>query len=358
MTIPNLTFSEEELAHAVTNGLVTQRKHPDYPLYIYNYTPKAAYDRIWNEVTMTCRGLVLDENYHIVGKPFRKFWNYGEPESLSPEAKPLMVRMQATSKCDGSLGLILSYRGNTFVATRGSFESDQAIWATNFLKRTYSEFVVPEGLTPLVEIIYQANRIVVSYGYEDLVLLAVIDNETGADLPLGSIDWPGPITQIHNLTSAKDAHDLAMSSEFDDQEGLVLCWPIPNQPSFRLKCKNGNYVLLHKILTGLSEKRIWEAVKEGKGFDELIGIAPGEIFEWINSVKARLLSEFQEISDHCHVDLARVELGSRKETAEYFKTCKHPGILFAMLDDKQWQSKIWNMIKPVGNKTYKVDIDA
>ena len=35
----------------VDKGYISVRKHPEFDLYIYNYTKKAASEHVWNEAT-------------------------------------------------------------------------------------------------------------------------------------------------------------------------------------------------------------------------------------------------------------------------------------------------------------------
>ena len=71
-------FDPADLGRALTEGHVRVQSHPLLPLSIYNYTEKAAYDGIWNEVTLQCRGLIVADNGDVVARPFRKFFNYGQ----------------------------------------------------------------------------------------------------------------------------------------------------------------------------------------------------------------------------------------------------------------------------------------
>ena len=49
------------------------------------------------------------------------------------------------------------------------------------------------------------------------------------------------------------------------------------------------------------------------------------------------------------------ELETRKETALYFQTQKHPSILFSMLDKKTPDKIIWKIIRPKYSKPFKID---
>jgi len=50
-------------------------------------------------------------------------------------------------------------------------------------------------------------------------------------------------------------------------------------------------------------------------------------------------------------------LGSRKENTFYYQTCTYPGILFSMLDGKDYSQAIWRMLKPDFEKPFKSDED-
>lgn len=109
---------------------------------------------------------------------------------MVPSGAPMIV----TAKWDESLGTLYTALGGTKrISTRGSTRSDQALEGTRIWREKYEGLEFGPGVTPLFEIVYPSNRIVVAYrGMRDLVLLAVIDNATGADLPLERFDWPGP----------------------------------------------------------------------------------------------------------------------------------------------------------------------
>ena len=67
------------------NGLLHRQLHPTLPLTIWNYSPKVQYEKLWDEITTQCRGLVTDSEGNVVARPFRKFFNY---EELKPDQIP------------------------------------------------------------------------------------------------------------------------------------------------------------------------------------------------------------------------------------------------------------------------------
>lgn len=251
-------IDEATLDRAIDEGLVSVRTAGD--LRILNYTPRATYSRSWNPATLLCRGLIVDPAGRVVARPFPKFFNADEPDAPPvPQDVPMVV----TEKLDGSLGIAYhDLDGGIRIATRGSLDSEQAVEASRIWRDRYRQVQFGRGITPLFEIIYPSNRIVVDYGDQrDLVLLAVIDIRTGADLPLGCLDWPGPVAEQHEFGSFPElAHSVAAGGE-TGREGYVVRFDTgEGVPHVRFKFKFPEYVVSHRIVTGLSSLRVWEVV--------------------------------------------------------------------------------------------------
>ena len=246
------------LSGAIDRGLVSTRSEGS--LRILNYTPRATYDRAWNQATLTCRGPIVDETDRVVARPFPKFFGPAEPDAPPvPEGRSMAV----TEKLDGSLGIAYHHPGRGIrVATRGSLTSDQAAVATAIWHEKYPQVRFGHGVTPLFEIVYPGNRIVTDYGdMRDLVLLAVIDMSTGADLPLEVIDWPGPRAPQHDFGSFAELVSHVSSSPETAREGYVVRFDTgSDRPHVRLKLKFPAYVVTHRLLTGLTATRVWEIV--------------------------------------------------------------------------------------------------
>ena len=66
----------EILQDYLNRGLLMKQHHPTHDLTIWNYTRKTQYGRLWDEVTLNCRGLVTNSKGDIVARPFSKFFNY------------------------------------------------------------------------------------------------------------------------------------------------------------------------------------------------------------------------------------------------------------------------------------------
>ena len=83
--------------------------------------------------------------------------------------------VQATIKYDGSLGIAFLWNGEVMVTTRRRMDSQQAIWAKQWIGDHCNLSEFQAGYTYLFEIIYQNNTMVVNYPFEGLVLLTITD---------------------------------------------------------------------------------------------------------------------------------------------------------------------------------------
>lgn len=339
------------LAEAIEGRYVYAAEHPTGDLRIWNYSQRAQFDNVWNEATTTCRGLITTNAGDIIARPFRKFFNLSQL-ATAPDGP-----FEASAKMDGSLGIAYpSPTGWPAIATRGSFVSDQARWATAWLRTSENRDRLQEvadaieaDVTLLFEIIYPANRIVVNYGdLAELVLLAAIDNDTGDDMDLNQIVWGG------KRADRFDGNDLdaIMAMEEPNTEGFVLRWP----DGTRAKVKFAEYLRLHKLLTGVNARTIWELLSTGQSLDALVELVPDEFYEWLNGIADGLFDAFLNIEGEARETLRLIDRDApRAEQARTITASKYPGIVFAMLDDKNPSEKIWRLIKPQASPPFRQD---
>ena len=336
-------FDKNLLQEMIAEKYVIVKQHPTAELFIYNYTAKAQYEQIWNNCTLQCRGLILNTDGAPVARPFRKFFNLGEIEEQHIPNEPFEVY----EKMDGSLGILYWLGDEARIATRGSFISEQAHKATEMLHSTYAHTLphLDKNRTYLFEIIYPQNRIVVDYGAtEKLVLLAVIDTQTGDELPLEDIGFP----LVKRYDGIADINKL-QSLEEDNKEGFVVKF----QAGYRLKVKFEEYVRIHRIVMQVSSVNIWEYLKTRQPLDEILERVPDEFYDWVKATKQQLLTDYQRIEQQSKQDFKTFD--TRKETAMYFKTCQYPQVLFAMLDDKSYDQIIWKMLRPIYERPFVGD---
>ena len=342
----------KRLQQYVEKGLVTEQKHPVSDLYIYNYTPVVQFGKLWDEVTMACRGLITNAAGHVVAQPFIKFFNYGEYAGQLPEGEFIV-----SEKLDGSLGICYPHKGVLSIATRGSFVSEQAQEGDKMLQ----EYIKKHGLdwydecyTYLFEIIYPANRIVVDYGAERrLVLLAVINTNYGTEL---NPHDTGYLDCAQRLPQSTPIEDLLLHQQ-PNQEGYVLRFG----NGMRLKVKFDEYVRLHRIITRVQPKDVWELLRTGANLNEFLDSVPDEFYKWVHKIKGELEQKYAGHVANAEAAYADMQqYGSRKEQAAALQAYEQPvrAAVFARLDGKDWQPIIWKAIKPKFEKPFKEDIDG
>jgi RNA ligase len=299
-----------------------------------------------------CRGLITDLEGNIVSRPFAKFFNFDELTFI-PTSKPVQ-----SVKFDGSLG-ILYFDGDTpQIATRGSFTSDQAIHASSFISKRYTRQSFLQGKTYLWEIIYPENRIVCDYGDTDiLILIAVIDNETGReDITLTAKEAIRLNLHEHCFANKNSFNniDSLRESITNNMEGFVIYWPDEN---IRAKIKGDEYIRLHRILTDFSSLNIWDLLRNNQTFDEVLEKVPDEFFDWVIKTRDDLISKYNGIEEVARVLLENVLYNkTRKEIALYLKEHNYDNVLmsviFAMLDNKKYDHIIWKSIRPAFQKPF------
>ncbi len=336
-------------------GYVKLQKHPTLPLCILNYTNKTQFDNAWDDVTRKCRGLIYHaETEEIVARPFEKFFN-ADQQGAPDYTKWLdTADLRIQDKMDGSLGIIYPTPDGPAVATRGSFTSEQALWATDFLRKKYPDILLREDVTYLVEIIYPSNRIVLDYGdMSDLVLLDVLRNKDGKSLleeDQHFLDFP--VTRRFYSTN--------LASPRDNAEGYVLTNLATNE---RVKIKFEEYKRLHKIITGVSSRTIWELLKNENSLETLLDLVPDEFYDWVTEQVHHFNEEAEAICREVEREFAAIISSDvprnttdpkalRKEFALKAKDSEYTGLLFSMYNDRPIREQVFNLLKPSHAKPF------
>ncbi len=332
-------------------GLVYKQVHPTLPLTIWNYTETVQYEGKWDDITLQTRGLVTDDNGNIVARPYRKFFNMEEGKHTPTP------NFEVYDKMDGSLGILFYYEGQWVFATRGSFTSDQAVKGLEMLQK-YEYQKLHKDYTYLFEIIYNENRIVVKYPYEDLVLLGMINTETGYEVDLYGEGIDVRLKNLINNLGFKVVKKYDGISDYsvlkqmvrDDAEGFVVRFSNGD----RMKVKGAEYIRLHKIMTGLSTTSVWECLSKGDDLLTIIKDVPDEFYNKVSSYSDELITLYNNIKTKCLGLYSEYRYGNedleptRREYVDFVLT--HPkelqGVLFNMWDGKTYDHIIWKQLKP------------
>lgn len=241
-----------ELSQMMDEKRIAKQVHPNLPISIYNYTNRAQFIGKWTESERICRGLIVeDKSGKVIARGPSKFFNYGQ--TGAPEVD-LESWVRVSRKEDGSLGIGWTYKGQHGIATRGSFASEQAIYANEKLftsdDKANIDWASKRGYSRIWEIVYPDNRIVLDYkGREELIPLGTVSNHSGL------ITYrPLPVI-MRDIMHIKDALRLPIPA---DEEGYVL--DVFNDSSVvtgHVKLKGEEYKILHGLLTNTNARRIW-----------------------------------------------------------------------------------------------------
>jgi RNA ligase len=333
----------------IQNGLVTKRFRKDGKFYILNYTNECQFENIWDDITCKCRGLVCDaSNDWVVCRPYQKFFNYEQVLDKIPN-----LPFSLFEKLDGSLIVAAEYKGELVWATRGSFHSDQAEWAEKLLRVYWEDFSCSdyptENLTFLFEAVYSENQIVVKYEKDNLILHGVLDNDTGKDYFLFDSEWFDGFFYIAKKCDYRNLEEIK-KLDWPNAEGFVATF----ENGFKCKIKFENYVRLHKVLTGVSEKHVWEHLAANTPLSEYLKDIPDEFMDWMKEVETKLKNEFKIIETCGKMlhDWAKSESVDQKGFAVKVLSQSNKlltSVAFSLYHNRDYSETIWKTLKPIGN---------
>lgn len=352
---------KEEFSAYVADKRIDMAQHETFPLMLLTYGRKTVSEQLWDNVTQKCRGIIV--NVHtdeIVARPFEKFFNLETTMIVDDMKEPTVVQ----EKMDGFLCTMYEWAGNQYVASKGSFHSPHAKWATaTYLKTLGKEAIWPDGYTPVFEGITRNLRIVVDYEQrEELVLLALINKETGEELPAAVVkDYATvngfSVPKVYSLRT-REANDLSFTDR-KNFEGYVLRWDKKGEPPHRLKVKFLTYTKLHRMVCGVSPKAIYKQLSGEDGWTSDLNTWLDESVPWFSAFVKKwvtaLQTEYDRIAGGAHNVFEKLEQTSREDVQRWSRKDwaiaikKYPeemhSILFAMLDNKNPAPFIWKRTK-------------
>lgn len=325
-------IGEKALRDAVNRGYVTKRSHNTLPLDIYSYSRKTVRENVWDDVTRRTRGLIVEQKTgQIIARPYEKFFGYNDSNDLStlPEIVEQVDKDFGppiiTEKVNGCLGIFWRYGIHWGIATKGSFHSPHAEWATKWLEghvEHHGKLVFPEGYTPVFEIICQeVQPHTIPYDNNELVLLDFINNETGEELQGRTVEYSNK-----NNLSLKYTFGITLDEAVVDDsslmEGYVITYPIPGQAPFKLKVKFPTFLKNRRAFyEELNRKKEPTNEQEYK-----------QIHEWSGHLLLEALKQYttrKEIADFL----------TRPDNVFYAPVC------FAMLDERKYEKIIWGLVE-------------
>jgi RNA ligase len=332
-----MKFYMNKVKELLDKGLVREKKHSVLPIALYNYGEITQFTGQWCDYTKALRGTVLDIEGNVITKGFNKIFNHSEPQGKDVLDELQKEDYSVYDKVDGSLIIVTrTDEYGLLVHTRGSFESEQALIASDFLKNKYEDVVFPKGYSFLFEIVYPENKIVLNYGdKEELILLNAVDLSNGLYIGLSEakelLEWK------YDCAEELSIKDIYMNRE--NREGVILV-----NSHHAVKVKQEDYIEMHRIRSHFSKKMIMKQLMEGTPFLELCELYPDEFHETINVWGNEFFSTYELLKDKIEITFNKYKnIETKKEFVlsvlnSNYKPFTH--ILFDLYDKKCVEAKL------------------
>ena len=335
----------------IRNNLIIANKHSEYDLWILNYSPKVKLMKLWDDITIRCRGLVIDNDGHIIGNVIKKFFNLDESNFNLTEN----IEYEIFENLDGSQISIFYYHKEKkwIISSRWSFISEQVIEANKMMNNKPNIFkILNKNCTYIFEIIYKSNKTVIDYGnLYDIILITKIINKNGNEISYDIIHrkYKRHFTIVKKINIKVDNLIELKYHEEHNKVGYVIKF----SDNTRLKIKFKEYVKLYSVLKNVSQMTIWEYLRNNYDINllsntitekhkDLFNKIIEDLYDKYNNVERLAIKEFIKIF-HINNITDRIEFAHEAINSEYNL------ILFKIFDKKPYDYIIWNMIKPKFN---------
>jgi RNA ligase len=347
----------------VAQGLLRSDKLDRYK--IYTYTDRCVYDDKWDDTTINSRGHIFDiDTNECIAHPFPKFFNIGEKPELCSDMLPWHKGFDVYNKMDGWIGILYRHNGQFKIASRGSFYSEGAVWATKFLNDRYDLSSLPDYMTLVFEIISPVTKIIVDYkNFEGLVLIGAFNRINGYDFEYEQLkqiseQYNIPIVEKLPLKSVEEIQDFIKLFKGNEMEGVVVRFT----DNTRVKIKSTDYLVRHKIKSRLTPLAVWESIVNNIDIQDIQAIMTQEEKDEYNRISNLLNTRYRQIELCIYLSLDELKRMVQLEVSDinYFKEfdlalkkieCPDKSIMFAALKGQKDKVKnyILKQIRPTNN---------
>jgi T4 RnlA family RNA ligase len=272
-----------------------------------------------------------------------KFFNLNQvPESAYSIVKNYKIKF-VNNKEDGSIASYIQLpNGKILGKSKMGFDNEQAnginrVYRTRTDVKEFVDWCIDNNITAIFEYVSPANRIVLRYLEEDLILLRMRDNSTGKHLDIKNhLDKIGTIRIAPFEDDSKDLDSLIeVNATQVDKEGVIVQTEDEYGKDFFFKIKTPWYCERHGLLTNdLYREHIIVGYILDDKIDDILGQVPEdekEAHERINKIisiiKKAVSDKEEDIKKSYQVF---IDMGSdRKEYAlKYYK--KEPNFGYVM----------------------------
>ena len=324
-------------------------------------------DPVGSTVRRECRGLIFNREGELVSRPYHKFFNVGEKEETQLNKVNLYEPHVVLEKLDGSMIRPIPTPEGFRLATKAGV-TDVAMNAEVFIadKPHYATFIrkcFQRNTTPIFEWCSRANRIVVDYPEDQLILTAMRYVFEGSYV---TYEVMSDYATAWNIPVVKSVDGLAVQNidlfvkqvrEWDDGEGVVLRFDTGHM----VKVKADDYVLRHKSKDAINqEKNVIQTILED-AVDDLIPLLTPEDAERVKSFQNAFWVSVDDLASEM-ADLynaGNLMYPEKKDFAVEFVQKKilpiHAPIMYGMKAGKGAKNVIVDMISKSLSTQTKID---
>jgi RNA ligase len=308
---------------------------------------------MWTPLLERCRGIITDDQGHIIARPFCKFFNADErPDDFMNDVH---LPFEITDKMDGSLIISTASNPDILVASKNSFTSGQAKFARDFIT---SHPDLEKGIidnpeyTFLFEAIYPENRIILDYGnMSDLVLLGIIHTDSGVEQSRRFVEEFASernvtVVSMKRFDNIDAAIEHTKNQMMSDGEGIVIRF----SNGHRYKVKSMDYVRMHRLASTVSLKHVLDVMESGQDVSEVYGVLPDEFYKDVRSYEQKVRNEYDRITSAVDEAFDAVKnIPVRGDQARMlfanpsFREVN--GVIFAMLDGHDPSRVKWKLVR-------------
>ena len=189
--IPSIiTDSDVDVVNVLRTNKNIRETVLDNNISSFNFTRDAFYNKRWDSITTTARGLFLDvENGDVIARGYNKFFNIKEVRKT--ELSHIRVKMEdhpavCYKKYNGFLGLLSYTKGELFFATKSTNKGDFAKWFKEIFYSQYDEhqiegienYLIDTDTTMVFEVVDPVNDPhIIKCDKREVILLDVINND-------------------------------------------------------------------------------------------------------------------------------------------------------------------------------------
>ena len=267
-----MKFNVDDL---VAKKLVTKKTYTEGPfagLSVLKYKNNVFWDNLWHTDLrlLECRGMVVDAEDNVIIWPFTKIFNRFENGTDLPLDKEVVC----TRKVNGFMAAATVYKGEVFVSTTGTLDSEFSVLAkkhildsvSNSGHQSFWTSIEGCGLTLIFEICDNSDpHIVHENPGAYLIGGRLVGDQIVFMLSEHALDQMSQFSGLKRPEwSISSFGDVVISSKSANHEGFVVRDPVTGE--LLLKIKSPHYLAKKFLMRGSQNKwdMIWDNPKEAK----------------------------------------------------------------------------------------------